>query len=112
MQTATLKKALEELGISFDDIVHYRKHGNKATIEIDLKLLYSRQSKILLERSDTAEDKAQRIITPEEEFRHKYPEIKINRPELFELVGCLADVPSHVSDRDLIIDAIENKYER
>lgn len=38
MQTATLKKATEELGISFEDIVSYRKLGNKAIIEIDLKL--------------------------------------------------------------------------
>jgi hypothetical protein len=49
-------------------------------------------------------------MTPEEEFRKKYPHIKINRPELFKLVGSMADVPPNVSDKDLIIDAIESIY--
>ena len=38
MQTATLRKATEDLGISLDDIVFYRTLGNKAIIEFDLKL--------------------------------------------------------------------------
>jgi len=38
MQTTTLKRAAEALGISFEDLVFYRKLGNKAFIEIDLKL--------------------------------------------------------------------------
>ena len=38
MQTMTLKKAAEELGLSLEDLVFYRKLGNKAFIEIDLKL--------------------------------------------------------------------------
>ncbi len=38
MQTTTLKKATEELGVSLEDFVSYRKQGNKAFIEIDLKL--------------------------------------------------------------------------
>lgn len=38
MQTATLRKATEELGISLDDVVFYRTLGNKAIIEFDFKL--------------------------------------------------------------------------
>jgi predicted transcriptional regulator len=156
MQTATLKKATEELGVSFEDIVYYRKQGNKATIEINLKLPRLVESKnVEVEVFDnmvaTSEDlgindpqnvqvleslieaanaviaqletfrikastlkskvaMAQSIMTPEEEFRQKYPNIKINRPELFKLVGCMAEVPPNVSDKDLIIDAIESKY--
>jgi len=52
--------------------------------------------------------KAQNTITPEEEFRQKYPDIKIRRPELFKLVGCMA--PSTRSDKDELIDALEEKY--
>jgi len=35
---------------------------------------------------------------------------QIIRPELFKLVGTMADVPPGVSDKDLMIDAIESKY--
>jgi hypothetical protein len=38
MPTTTLKKATEELGVSLDDIVNYHKQGNKALIEIELKI--------------------------------------------------------------------------
>jgi hypothetical protein len=38
MQTATLKRVTEKLGISPEDLVFYRTLGNKAFIEIDLKL--------------------------------------------------------------------------
>jgi len=38
MQTATLKKATQELGVSPEDVVFYNKLGNKAFIEINLKL--------------------------------------------------------------------------
>lgn len=37
MQTATLRAATEQLGISLEDIVQYHKKGKKAIIEIDLK---------------------------------------------------------------------------
>jgi len=38
MQSATLKKVTEDLGISLEDSVFYHILGNKAFIEIDLKL--------------------------------------------------------------------------
>jgi hypothetical protein len=104
MQTATLKEATERLGISFNDMVNYHTLGNKAIIQIDLNLAQPNPS------DDSKPAKPQNLTTPEEEFRQKYPHIKITRPELFKLVGCMADVPPGVSDKGLIIDAIESKY--
>jgi hypothetical protein len=104
MQTATLKEATEKLGVSLNDMVHYHTLGNKAIIQIDLNIAPLH----LADNSKPVEP--QNILTPEEEFRQKYPNIKINRPELFKLVGCMAEVPPNVSDKDLIIDAIESKY--
>lgn len=104
MQTATLKEATEKLGVSLDDMVHYQARGNRAIIEIDLKV----------PAPDNADHfnapQSQGTLTPEEEFRRKYPDIKITRPELFKLVGSMTDVPPDVSDKDLIIDAIESIY--
>ncbi|NUO83909.1 hypothetical protein HUU05_27855, partial [candidate division KSB1 bacterium] len=50
----------------------------------------------------------QNALTPEEEFRQKYPDIKIES-EFFKLVGSMA-APEGVSDKDLLIDALEAKY--
>lgn len=104
MQTATLKEATERLGVSLNDMVHYHTLGDKAIIQIDLNLAQPNLS------DDSRPPQPQNLMTPEEEFRQKYPHIKISRPELFKLVGCMADVPPNVSDKDLIIDAIESKY--
>ncbi len=103
MQTATLKEATTKLGVGPDDMVRYQMLGNSAIIQIDLKL------------PQAAADNGQQAkpitpLSPEEEFRRKYPQIPINRPELFELVGCMADIPPGVSDKDLIIDALESIY--
>jgi hypothetical protein len=104
MQTATLKEATEKLGVSFNDLVQYQTLGNQAIIQIDLKI--SQPAKA----DNFKPAQVQGAMTPEEEFRQKYPHIKINRPELFKLVGSMADVPPNVSDKDLLIDAIEAKY--
>ncbi|MDZ7292693.1 MAG: hypothetical protein ONB44_23050 [candidate division KSB1 bacterium] len=104
MQTATLKEVTRELGISLDDVVYYHTLGDKAFIQIDLNLSQPNTA------NSSKPTKPQNIMTPEEEFRQKYPNIKISRPELFKLVGCMADVAPNVSDKDLIIDAIESKY--
>jgi hypothetical protein len=104
MQTATLKEATEKLGVSFNDLVQYQTLGNQAIIQIDLKISQPNQA------DDSKPAQLQTPMTPEEEFRKKYPHIKINRPELFKLVGSMADVPPNVSDKDLIIDAIESIY--
>lgn len=106
MQTATLKEATTLLGISPDDVVYYQKTGNKAVIQIDIKRLPCDSSE--QSRPSPHEDE----LTPEEEFRKKYPHIKINRPELFKFVGVMADVPPKVSDKDLILEALESKYGR
>lgn len=99
MTTATLKEATEKLGISLDDKVHYQARGNRAIIQIDLKI----------PAPDNFETpQPQHTLTPEEEFRQKYPHIKINRPELFKLVGSMA--PSTRSDKDELIDILEEKY--
>lgn len=37
-ETVTLKKAAEDLGVSLEDRVSYQRRGDKALIEIDLKL--------------------------------------------------------------------------
>jgi hypothetical protein len=37
MQTATLKEATRELGVSLDDVVRYHRLGSIALIQIDLK---------------------------------------------------------------------------
>ncbi len=37
-ETVTLKRAAEDLGVSLEDHVSYQRIGNKALIEIDLKL--------------------------------------------------------------------------
>jgi len=104
MQTATLKEAMEKLGVSLSDMVRYQTLGNQAIIQIDLNIPLPKQA----DNSKPAQFQAP--MTPEEEFRQKYPHIKITRPELFKLVGCMADVPPDVSDKDLIIDAIESIY--
>jgi hypothetical protein len=104
MQTATLKEVTEKLGVSFNDPVEYQTQGNRAIIQIDLKISLPNKA----DNSKSAQ--AQDAMTPEEEFRQKYPHIKITRPELFKLVGCMSDVPPNVSDKDLIIDAIESIY--
>lgn len=102
MTTATLKEATEKLGISLDDMVHYQAHGNRAIIEIDLKIPAP-------DDADNFESpQSQGTLTPEEEFRQKYPDIKIES-EFFKLVGSMA-APEGVSDKDLLIDALEAKY--
>ena len=104
MQTATLKEATEELGVSLDDTVHYQKVGTRAIIQIDLNISQPT-------RADNLKPaQLQDTMSPEEEFRQKYPHIKITRPELFNLVGSMTDVHPSVSYKDLIIDAIESKY--
>ena len=128
MQTATLKEVTRELGVSPGDVVRYHRLGSQALIQIDLKLpqlapadnsdpdfnnllaLLENIGRKDLTRQHDQTAKAQNTMAPEEEFRRKYPNIKIRRPELFKLVGCMADVPPDVSDKDLIIDAIESKY--
>jgi len=104
MQTATLKEVTAKLGVALDDMVRYQTLGNSAIIHIDLKL----------PETDATEHKPpaklERPMTPEEEFRRKYPQIKITRPELFMLVGCIDEVPPGVSDKELLIDAIESIY--
>lgn len=104
MQTATLKEAATALGVSLDDVVRYQTLGNRAIIQIDLKL----PQPAAVDYKPIAQPT--KPLSPEEEFRRKYPSIPITRPELFKLVGCMADVPSNVSDKDLIIDAIESLY--
>jgi len=104
MQTATFKEATEKLGVSPDDRVRYYTLGNSAIIHVDLAHAQPAAG------GNSKPAKHEKALTPEEEFRQKYPNIKVNRPELFELVGCMADVPPDVSDKDLIIDAIESKY--
>jgi len=104
MQTVTLKEATEQLGVSLDDMVHVHTLGNFAIIHIDLNISQPNNA------DHFQPTQFQALMTPEEEFRQKYPNIKINRPELFKLVGCMADVPPDVSDKDLIIDAIESIY--
>ncbi len=104
MQTATLKEAAEKLGVALSDMVRYYTRGNQAIIQIDLKISQPNKA----DNSKPAQ--LQAPMTPEEEFRQKYPNIKINRPELFKLVGSMADVPPNVSDKDLIIDTIESIY--
>lgn len=102
MTTATIKEAAEKLGVSLDDMVHYQARGNRAIIEIDLKM--------------PAPDNADHLkspqppgtLTPEEEFRRKYPDINVET-EFFKLVSSMT-VPEGVSDKDLLIDALEAKY--
>lgn len=102
MTTATLKEATEKLGVSLDDMVHYQARGNRAIIEIDLKMPAP-------DNADHLESpQPQNALTPEEEFRQKYPDIKIES-EFFKLVGSMA-APEGVSDKDLLIDALEAKY--
>lgn len=92
------------MGVFLDDKVHYQARGNRAIIQIDLKISAP-------DNPDNFEPpQPQGTLTPEEEFRRKYPDIKITRPELFKLVGSMADVPPDVSDKDLIIDAIASMY--
>lgn len=102
MTTATLKEATEKLGVSLDDIVHYQARGNRAIIEIDLKIPAP-------DNADHFESpQPQGALTPEEEFRRKYPDINVET-EFFKLVGSMT-VPEGVSDKDLLIDALEAKY--
>ncbi|MCI0696910.1 hypothetical protein L0337_33510 [candidate division KSB1 bacterium] len=103
MQTATLKEATERLGVSLSDMVRYHTLGNQAIIQIDLKIAQPNKA------DNFAPAQLQNEMTPEEEFRQKYPDIKITRPELFKLVGCMT-VPEGVSDKDLLLDAPEAKY--
>ena len=102
MQTATLKEATEKLGVSLSDMVRYHTLGNQAIIQIDLK--FSQPNKA----DDSKPAQAQSTMTPEEEFRQKYPDIKVES-EFFKLVGSMT-VPEGVSDKDLLIDALEAKY--
>jgi hypothetical protein len=101
MQTATLKEAAEKLGISLSAMVRYQTLGNQAIIQIDLKS--SQPSKV----DNSKPGQAQTTMTPEEEFRQKYPDIEVD-PEFFKLVGCMA--PSTRSDKDELIDILEEKY--
>jgi predicted DNA-binding antitoxin AbrB/MazE fold protein len=55
--------------------------------------------------------KARILVTPEEEFKKKYPHIEVE-PEFFRLVGCIADVSSAVSNKELLIDTIIEKYQQ
>jgi predicted DNA-binding antitoxin AbrB/MazE fold protein len=57
----------------------------------------------------SASIKARPHVTPEEEFKKKYPNIKIE-PEFFKLVGCMAAI-SDVSETDLLINAIAEKHQ-
>lgn len=45
MPTTTLKKAAKELGVSMNATVSYSKRGEKAVIEIDLKLPHAQNGK-------------------------------------------------------------------
>jgi hypothetical protein len=102
MQTATLKEATEKLGVSLSDMVRYQTIGNQAIIQIDLKISQSNKA------DDSKPARAQEKMTPEEEFRQKYPDIEVE-PEFFKLVGSMT-VPEGISDKDLLIDALEAKY--
>lgn len=101
MQTATLKEATEKLGISLDDMVRYQTLANSAIIQIDLNVPVPAQA----DKFKSAQ--VQTTMTPEEEFRQKYPDIEV-APEFFKLVGCMA--PSTRSDKDELLDPIEEKY--
>ncbi len=103
MQTATLKEATTKLGVSLDDVVRYQTLGNSAIIEIDLKLPQPAAT------DHAKPTQPEKLLTPEEEFCRKYPNIPITRPELFKLVGCV--MPSTRSDKDELLDAIEEKYQ-
>jgi hypothetical protein len=102
VQTATLKEATEKLGVSLSDMVRYQTLGNQAIIQIDLKISQPNKA------DDSKPTQAQAPMTPEEEFRQKYPHIKVES-EFFKLVGSMT-VPEGVSDKDLLIDALEAKY--
>ncbi len=70
MQAATLKEATSKLDISLDDMVRYQMLGNSAIIQIDLKLPRPAAT-------DHAEPtQPSKPLTPEEEFRRKYPNIR------------------------------------
>ena len=92
------------MGVAFNDMVHYQMLGNQAVIQIDLHIAQPHVT------DNSKPDEPQNIMTPEEEFRQKYPNIKITRPELFKLVGCMAEASPNISDKDMLIDAIEAKY--
>lgn len=66
------------------------------------------RAKALTWKSELA--KAQNPLTPEEEFRREFPNLDVE-PEFFKLVGCMGDISSVRSDKELIIDAIKAKYE-
>jgi len=102
MQTATLKEATEKLGVSLNDMVHYQMLGNRAIIQIDLNIPLPN----IPDHFQPAQFQAP--MTPEEEFRQKYPQIKVES-EFFKLVGSMT-VPEGVSDKDLLIEALEAKY--
>lgn len=102
MQTATLKEVTEKLGVSFSDMVRYHTLGNQAIIQIDLKI--SQPDKAAVSK----QAQALAPLTPEEEFRQKYPDIEVES-EFFKLVGSMT-VPEGISDKDLLIDAMEAKY--
>ncbi len=101
MQTATLKEVTAKLGISLDDVVYYHTLSNRAFIQIELNLPPSPAVDY------TEPTKSEGQLTPEEEFRRKYPDIEVE-PEFFKLVGCMAQ--STRSDKDELLDAIEEKY--
>ena len=100
MQTATLKEATEKLGVSLSDLVQYQTLGNQAIIQIDLNIPQPNKADNFAPAQDA--------MTPEEEFRQKYPHIKVEA-EFFKLVGSMT-VPEGVSDKDLLIEALEAKY--
>ena len=102
MQTATLKEATEQLGVSLDDMVHYQMLGNRAIIQIELNIPLPN----IADHFKPAQ--VQERMTPEEEFRQKYPQIKVES-EFFKLVGSMT-VPEGVSDKGLLIEALEAKY--
>jgi len=100
MQTVTLKEATEKLGVALSDMVRYHTLGNQAIIQIDLKIAQPNKADNFAPAQDA--------MTAEEEFRQKYPQIKVES-EFFKLVGSMA-VPEGVSDKDLLIEALEAKY--
>jgi len=102
MQTVTLKEATEQLGVSLDDMVRVHTLGNFAIIHVDLNIPQPNNA----DHFQPAQ--LQALMTPEEEFRKKYPQIKVES-EFFKLVGSMT-APEGVSDKDLLIEVLEAKY--
>jgi hypothetical protein len=53
--------------------------------------------------------RAQHAVTPEEEFMQKYPDIQVE-PEYFRLVGCMNNISERTTDKELILEAMSEKY--